>query len=137
MLELTESFLLESEILDKDHQQLADILNKIVRAIDDGNAGECKRLVPEFVQAAKTHFAKEEALLVKIGYPNVQKHQDHHRGLNDKMEHMLEFGQMAEENELARESLRKELLFFLMDDVITTDLEFKKFIEDNTPSGNS
>ena len=134
MVELTESFLLESDILDKDHQQLADILNEIVRAIDDGSAGECKQLVPKFVQAAKAHFAKEEAFLVKIGYPNVKKHKEHHRGLNDKMDHMLEFGRMAEENELARESLRKELLFFLMDDVITTDLEFKQFLEQNTAS---
>jgi hemerythrin len=136
MVELTESFLLESEGLDKDHQQLADILNEIMQMIDDGNAGECKRLVPKFIQAAKAHFAKEEAFLVKIGYPNVKKHKDHHRGLNDKMDHMLEFGRMAEENELARENLRKELLFFLMDDVITTDLEFKKYIEDNTVSRN-
>lgn len=134
MVELTKSFLLESEILDKDHQQLADILNEIVQAIDHGNAGECKRLVPTFVRAAKAHFAKEEAFLLKIGYPNVEKHKDHHRGLNDKMDHMLEFGRMAEENELAKEALRKELLFFLMDDVITTDLEFKKYIEDNTVS---
>ena len=107
-----------------------------MQMIDDGNAGECKRLVPKFIQAAKAHFAKEEAFLVKIGYPNVKKHKDHHRGLNDKMDHMLEFGRMAEENELARENLRKELLFFLMDDVITTDLEFKKYIEDNTVSRN-
>jgi hemerythrin len=134
MVELTESFLLESDILDKDHQQLADILNEIVRAIDDGSAGECKQLVPKFVQAAKAHFAKEEAFLVKIGYPNVTKHKEHHSGLNDKMDHMLEFGRMAEENELARESLRKELLFFLMDDVITSDLEFKQFLEQNTAS---
>ncbi len=137
MVELTESFLLESDILDKDHQQLADILNEIVRAIDDGSAGECKQLVPKFVQAAKAHFAKEEAFLVKIGYPNVKKHKEHHRGLNDKMDHMLEFGRMAEENELARESLRKELLFFLMDDVITSDLEFKQFIVHNKASQKS
>jgi hypothetical protein len=31
---------------------------------------------------------------------------------------------------MARDSLRKELVFFLMDDVITTDMEFKNFIEE-------
>ena len=134
MVELPQSFLLESETLDKDHQQLADILNEIVKSIDDGKASECKRLVADFVMAAKAHFAKEEAFLVKIGYPNVKKHQDHHRSLNNKMEHMLEFAEMAKENSLAQESLRKELLFFLMDDVITTDLDFKKFLQDHLES---
>ena len=134
MVELTPSFLLESEALDRDHQHLADIVNQIVQAIDDDKASECRRLVPDFVQAAKAHFAREEAFLIKLGYPDVQKHRDHHRSLGTKMEHMLEFARMAEENALARESLRKELLFFLMDDVITTDLEFKSFVEDKKRS---
>ena len=137
MVELTQSFLLESEALDRDHQQLADILNAIVQAIDDDQASECRRLVPDFVQAAKAHFAREEAFLIKLGYPDVQKHREHHRGLGTKMEHMLEFARMAEENELARESLRKELLFFLMDDVITTDLDFKEFLEKSVRSAKT
>jgi len=36
---------------------------------------------------------------------------------------------MAGINQLARESLRKELVYFLMDDVITKDMEFKRFIK--------
>ena len=134
MVELTPSFLLEANALDQDHQQLADIVNQIVQAIDDDRASECGQLVPDFVRAAKAHFAREEAFLIKLGYPEVQKHRDHHRGLNTKMEHMLEFARMAAENTLARESLRKELLFFLMDDVITTDLEFKSFVEEKMRS---
>ena len=44
------------------------------------------------------------------------------------MNHMLEFADMVAVNAQARESLKKELVFFVMDDVITTDLDFKKFI---------
>jgi hypothetical protein len=50
------------------------------------------------------------------------------------MDHLLEFASAAEENEMARESLRKELVFFLMDDVITTDMDFKNFIKDKAKS---
>ena len=128
MVELTPSFLLEYEALDQDHRRLADIVNQIVKAIDDDEAEKCDDLVIEFVKSAKSHFANEEALLVKIGYPNVRKHQDHHRSLNTKMDHMMEFAKMAGENQMARDSLRKELVFFLMDDVITTDMDFKNFI---------
>ena len=137
MVELTSSFKLEFEALDKDHQKLADIVDQIVTAIDNGEAGKCPGLVINFVQSAKSHFAREEAFLIKAGYPNVEKHQDHHRSLNTKMDHMIEFGKMAEANEMARDSLRKELVFFLMDDVITTDMEFKNFIEETAKTGDA
>ncbi|MBT3307294.1 MAG: hemerythrin family protein [Alphaproteobacteria bacterium] len=130
MVELTPSFLLEFEALDRDHQQLADIVNLIVQAIDDDEAEKCKPLAASFVKSTKLHFANEEALLVKAGYPNVKKHQDHHKSLYSKMDHILEFAKMAGENQLARDSLRKELVFFLMDDIITSDMEFKAFIEE-------
>ncbi len=137
MVELTPSFLLEYEALDQDHQRLADIVNQIVKAIDDGEAEKCEDLVIALVKSARSHFAKEEALLVKIGYPNVEKHQDHHRSLNTKMDHMIEFAKMAAENQMARDSLRKELVFFLMDDVITADMDFKNFVAEKAKAGKA
>jgi len=130
MVELTPSFKLEYESLDRDHQRLADMVNQIVQAIDDDEAEKCEDLVTKFVKSTKSHFASEEALLTKAGYPNVKNHKDHHQSLNTKMEHLLEFAKAAGDNLMARESLRKELVFFLMDDVITTDLDFKSFIEE-------
>ncbi len=130
MVELTPSFKLECEALDREHQHLADIVNQIVKAIDDDEGGKCEDLVVDFVKTAKSHFASEEALLVKVGYPNVKKHQDHHKSLHTKMDHLLEFAKMSGVNPMARESLRKELVYFLMDDVITKDMDFKAFIEE-------
>ena len=137
MVELTPSFLMDYESLDKEHQALADIVNQVVEAIDGGEAEKCNTLVPEFVKLATEHFAHEEALMVEVGYPNVKKHQDHHRNLNTKMDHMIEFSNMAGENQLARDSLRKELVFFLMDDVITTDMDFKAFVEKKIKTGDA
>ncbi|MEE8351493.1 MAG: hemerythrin family protein [Rhodospirillales bacterium] len=133
-MKLSPSFMLEVDTLDEEHQVLADLVGEITQAIDDGELGKCKALVSDFVKSAKDHFASEEALLVKAGYPNIKKHQDHHKSLNTKMDHLLEFANAVEENELARDSLRRELTFFLMDDVITTDMEFKSFIEEKAKS---
>ena len=41
MVELTTSFKLEFEALDKDHQKLADLVDQIVTAIDNGEAEKC------------------------------------------------------------------------------------------------
>jgi len=129
MVELTSSFMLDYETLDRDHQRLADIVNLIVGAIDGDEGEKCEDLVIDFVKSAKAHFAKEEALLAKVGFPNVKRHHDHHESLNFKMEHLIEFAKNAGDNKLARDSLRKELVFFLMDDIITADMDFKNFIE--------
>ena len=137
MVELTPSFLMDYESLDKEHQALADIVNQIVKAIDDDEAEKCESLMSDLVKSAKEHFANEEALLAKAGYPDFKKHQDHHRNLNTKMDHMIEFSNMAGENQLARDSLRKELVFFLMDDVITTDMDFKAFVEEKIKTGDA
>ena len=43
---------------------------------------------------------------------------------------ILEFAEKVAVNEMAGESLKKELVYFVMDDVITTDMDFKEFIAD-------
>ena len=128
MVQLSETFLMESQALDKDHQRLVEMVNDITQMLDGGEIENCKTKVLNFVKFVKSHFAREEQLLNKVGYPNVDKHQKHHKELYPKMDHMLEFADMVAVNAQARESLKKELVFFVMDDVITTDLDFKKFI---------
>jgi len=135
MVEMTPSFELEIKTLDDDHQALIDLANRVTETLEgnEDRIGECQQLLAEFVKLTKQHFAREEALLTKAGYPNVQKHHDHHRSLYGKMDHMLEFAGMAAENPLARESLKKELRYFLLDDVITSDMEFKDYVKDHQP----
>jgi len=128
MVELTSSFKLEFEALDQDHRKMIDQVNAIITEIDTGNTEVCKTQVADFVIFSKQHFAREEQLLVSINYPDVDKHRKHHRDLYDKLDHMLEFARMAPENDIACESLKKELVYFIMDDVITADLEFKDFL---------
>ena len=130
MVELSATFKLESDLLDKDHQRLIEMVNDISAELDRGETANCQNMMSEFVSFAKGHFGREEQLLTKVGYPDVEKHHIHHQKLNEKMDHMLEFAGSVDDNDLARESLKKELVFFLMDDVITTDLDFKKFIGD-------
>ena len=128
MVQLSETFLMESQALDKDHQRLVEMVNDITQMLDGGDTENCKAQVIDFVEFVKSHFAREEQFLNKVGYPNVDKHQKHHKELYPKMNHMLEFADMVAVNAQARESLKKELVFFVMDDVITTDLDFKKFV---------
>ena len=136
MVELSSTFVLDCEELDKDHRRLVEMVNEINETLESEKKAEnCKGKVVEFVNFAKGHFGREERFLTKVGYPDVGKHRQHHRQLDEKMEHILEFAESAAVNEIARESLKKELVFFLMDDVITTDLDFKAFVADKLSTG--
>ncbi len=128
MVELSSSFELEVEALDRDHRKMIDQVNRIVGELEAGNGEICKLLVPDFATFCKQHFAREEALLQSVDYPHVDKHRRHHLELHDKLDHMIEFAKAAADNPMARDSLKKELVFFTMDDVITTDLNFKEFL---------
>ena len=128
MVELSETFVLECEELDKDHKRLAKMVNVIVDDIDKGKTNNCKVRVDEFVAFAKEHFYKEENFLEKNGYPDAVTHHKHHRTLIAKMEHIQEFATSVETNKLARVSLKRELIYLLMDDLITTDMDFKGYI---------
>jgi len=130
VVELIDTFIMESEVLDKDHKRLVEMVNTISECLDNGNTENCKADVLELVNFAKGHFSREEQLLTKVGYPDVGKHRKHHRELDHKMEHMLEFAEKAQVNEMACDSLKRELVYFVMDDVITTDMDFKAFIAD-------
>jgi len=130
MVELSSSFELEYKPIDSDHRRLVDMANSVIKAIDEGRPEECADLVPKFVEFAKTHFLREERFLEKVGYPEMQNHHEHHRNLNTKMEKILQLSRSAEESKLAQDDLRSELVFFLMDDVINADLDFKSFLAD-------
>ena len=128
MVEITRSFEIEVEAIDADHRRLVEIINEITQAIDDGRAGECVDLVPNFVEFSQQHFAREEALLTKHAYPLAEKHRQHHAGLTDKMKTIQALSKRAADSQPAAEALRKELVFILMDDVINEDLAFKSFL---------
>ena len=129
MVELTETFMLECEELDWDHKRLAEMVNDITEDIEKGETENCSSKVLNFVNFAKEHFSREEKMLKKAGYPDLYKHHEHHKRLISKMEHIQEFAASVETNEIARSSLKKELVFFLMDDLITTDLDFKTYVD--------
>ena len=110
------------------YEQSGEAADEITAKLEEGITENCEDTVRAFINFTKGHFNREEQFLIKLGYPDVSKHRKHHHELYEKMDHIMEFARSASANELARKSLKKELVFFLMDDVITTDLDFKSFI---------
>ena len=135
MVELTPSFELDFHPIDDDHRRLVALVNEIIRALDAADFDACARLVPDFVDSARKHFRHEEALLERVGYPEAEDHHEHHRQLDEKLETILHLSQNVDNSKVARQSLRKELTFFVMDDIINADLDFKPYLAERSPNG--
>ncbi|MDP6351860.1 MAG: hemerythrin domain-containing protein [Alphaproteobacteria bacterium] len=130
MVELTPSFKVGNDRIDDDHRHLLDIINHIVETLDAPEPADCASMVSDFVALAKTHFEREEAFMKTVDYPDMAELHDQHQALYDKLDTMVHLSTNARDNKLARESLRREMVYFLMDDVINEDLNFKQFLAD-------
>ena len=132
MVEITRSFEIEVDIIDDDHRRLVDSINEIIQALNNEQFELCAQLVPDFVDLSKQHFRREESLLAKYDYPQTDNHIKHHASLDDKMETMLALATKVADSPPAAEALRKELIFFMMDDIINEDMDFKSFMVNAT-----
>ena len=132
MVEITRSFEIEVDIIDNDHRQLVDNINEIIQALDNQEFEKCGQLVPDFVDLSKQHFRREETLLAKYDYPQTDNHIKHHASLDTKMDTMLALVEKVADSPPAVDALRKELIFFMMDDIINEDMDFKSFLVNAT-----
>ena len=130
MVEISSTFELKYAPIDDDHKHLADIVTEIVDALDAEKLVEAAALMRKFVETTRQHFQDEEALLASHNYPNLEEHKGHHAMLVGKLETLQDMGDKVVDNPHASESLRKELIYFLMDDIINEDLNFKNFINE-------
>ena len=130
MVEISSTFELEYAPIDDDHKHLAEIVNEIVDALDAKDLALGAELMRKFVDTTRTHFTDEEALLTRHKYPHIDEHKAHHAMLVHKLESLKDMSEKVAANTHAAESLRKELIYFLMDDIINEDLNFKKFINE-------
>ena len=89
----------EVDSIDKQHQKLFDMLNGLHDAMKVGKGSETVPLIlGELVQYTREHFASEENLMLRAGYPDYGKHKAEHDKLTRDGMHMvrdLEQGKIA------------------------------------------
>jgi hemerythrin len=79
--ELTDELRTGNAMVDREHQQLFDALNNLMDACSGGKGrAEIARTVRFLREYTETHFAHEEALQLRSGYPDFIAHQRLHDG---------------------------------------------------------
>jgi len=126
-IESIEDFLVGLPAVDDDHRMLVSMINRIGAEIEEASYELCVDLFDDFEEAAIAHFRREEEILERLGYPEIERHRNYHADLVRRVRELKSLGY---------EKVSKDALFhrfvdmadFVVDDIFRGDLEFKDFL---------
>jgi len=82
-----DSYSVGKDAIDKQHQKLFAINDRIYNALRDGRGREeVQSVVSELIAYTRTHFSQEEALFQRTAYPDVEAHLNLHRDFVARLE---------------------------------------------------
>jgi hemerythrin len=117
--------------IDRQHRQLFDKFNIFLAACDaDQGAEEVSRLFWFLTAYVATHFADEEGLQKRIGFPDYPKHREQHQAFTGKVAELKE--RLAAE-EPTREFISTVTLFmtgWLIEHISGMDRDIGRFMKE-------
>lgn len=73
-------------LLEKEHQQLIDLLDALDKCISKGNsANQVFKYLSDFVTLAEEHFKNEEVIMKDYEYPEIINHKKEHADLLEQL----------------------------------------------------
>ena len=73
-------------LLEKEHQQLIDLLDALDKCISTGNsANKVDKYLSDFVALVEEHFKNEEAIMEIYKYPEIIDHEKEHADLLEQL----------------------------------------------------
>lgn len=112
--------------IDKQHQYLINLINRVHKAIEEADAAEVVEVLLDMQQYTRVHFGEEEELMRRHEYPGLEKHIKLHQGYIRKTEQFL--------NELEKTPLAvsTEISLYLLDWLVThiqtVDADYGRYI---------
>jgi hemerythrin len=114
--------------IDDDHRELVEAVQNIEKTLVAGDIDKCSAQFHEFMEQAAHHFEKEEIFLESIDFPHLEFHSAVHNRLLEMGKEALKVVEADLDQEAARKCL-EEMIYFLLEDVIKADAEFKSYAQ--------
>ncbi len=123
-----DSYSVGIQSIDKQHEQLIHIVNKLFDAMSAGQGATITtQLLVELIQYTKTHFSVEEQYMQKHAYP----HYDEHKRLHDNL--IQQAGELKAKND-AGQQVTVEVMNFLKNWLIQhiqgADMKYSPFLKE-------
>lgn len=116
------------DALDADHIIVASLINHIDDAKQAGtDETAVGRILKVLVDHAYLHFEREEAILEKHGYPQLERHRQEHRLVEDQLAELYEEYTRTPDPQISREIMQL-LNFWLVEHILKVDMHYKVFL---------
>jgi hemerythrin len=114
--------------LDADHRSIFELIDHVQSAAESElDSTLVETALDQLVDYTDRHFAREEAFMRRIGYPDVERHHDKHQALINRVRALQD--RLGQEDE----NVGEDLVVFLNDwwyvHIVQEDMAFKRFAE--------
>jgi hemerythrin len=125
----TEAMSVGVESLDRDHQMLIGLINRMELAGDE--VGTRTRVLPEvlatLIAYTVFHFEREEKVMEVCGYPELESHHEEHRALTREVQE-LQRRFRNNDPSLTREEMLSFLTAWLNHHILLHDLAYRETV---------
>jgi hemerythrin len=129
-MEWSDALKVGHSVIDRDHQKLVGLINKLGDAMSAGHGRDvCGEVLNELISYTQTHFATEERLMSAHHYADESRHRAEHARL---VQEVLDF---KGKFEVGTATLSVSLLHFLMEWLTHHILESDKALAQGIPLG--
>lgn len=113
---------------DEQHQQLVGMINQLYEAMKVGKGQlELGKILEDLVDYTRKHFASEEALMLKHGYPNYTQHKTSHDRLTQQV---IEFKNQYHEGKIGLSiQMMNFLKEWLVNHILDEDKDYSNFFQ--------
>jgi len=127
-IEWTNSYSVGVALLDAQHRQLIDMLNKMIKdPAADTRSETVADVLADMTQYAREHFKAEEDLMHAQDYPHLDEHKEQHLAFQEKAARLC-FATVKGQASVPHELL-EYLQKWLIHHILQTDMAFKPFFE--------
>jgi hemerythrin len=120
------SFSVGVNSIDAEHKKIIEFINNLHDAANTGKSiAVMSGILGGLVEYTMTHFANEEALMKKHGYPNLEKHRELHDDLFVKVNEYR--ARLKTERDGFADELMAFLKEWLIQHILKTDMAYKEF----------
>lgn len=127
LIEWTEEFSVGIDHIDKQHQKWISIVNELHDSIMEGRAiSTLEGLVKDMEEYTDFHFSKEEEMLEKAGWPELDRHKRIHFSFKQQitnLKHDILSGEIV-----LRSQVMSIIKSWLVEHILKEDQEYSKFI---------
>lgn len=123
----TEKYSVNNSIIDKQHKNLVDMLNKMYDAMSSGQGNDViAQILSELISYTRTHFSTEERLMDEKNYPELELHKQKHTAMTKKV---MDFNnQLSQGNNVSTITFGNFLKDWLQKHILETDMKYKSYL---------